>query len=366
MKDIPLYKQIKNYIITQIQSGALRPDDRVPSEAELAKLFRVSQITSKNALIELVDEGYIYRIQGKGSFVSQEASENKITVKNDIQNPPKNETGLIGVLLPSLNATVEFRLLYYLDKYIYERGFKMLMHNCHESLEEESSAIQSFLDSGVEGLIIFPTLDEHYNESILRLSLDKFPLVLIDRYLKRVNTNAVTSDNIQASFDAINHLISLGHRKIAYLSPEITNSTTEDRALGFEKAFLENKLSIDKNLWCTINLKTIDSNEDYDFIYNFLKNNPDITAVFTVNNRMLNLTIKALNALNRKISDEIEVFTFDEPDMNNINYILQDYKSICSNAVDLLISQINSSEFSTSNIVIPAKLVLCEKYKQQL
>jgi GntR family transcriptional regulator, arabinose operon transcriptional repressor len=361
MKDIPLYKQIKNHIISQIQSGVLRAGDRVPSEVELAKLFRVSQITSKNALIELVDEGYIYRVQGKGSFVSQEASENKILPKNDIQNPSKNETGLIGVLLPSLNATVEFRLLYYLDKYIYERGFKMLMHNCHESLEEESSAIQSFLDSGVEGLIIFPTLDEHYNESILRLSLDKFPLVLIDRYLKRVNTNAVTSDNVQASFDAVNHLIYSGHRKIAYISPEITNSTTEDRALGFEKAFLENKLSIDKNLWCIISLKTIDSDEDYAYIYDFLKNNPEITSVFTVNNRMLNLTIRALNSLNRRINGDIEVITFDEPDMSSVSYILQDYKSICSNAVDLLISQINSSEFTTSNIVVPAKMILCDK-----
>lgn len=358
MKDIPLYKQIKKHIIDQIQAGILRAGDRVPSEIELAKLFRVSQITSKNALIELVDEGYIYRVQGKGSFVTQEASENKIIPNTAIENPPKSQSGLIGVSFPYLNTKVEYRLLYYLDKYIYERGFKMLMHNCRESSEEESSTIQSFLDSNVEGVIIFPTLDEHYNESILRLSLDKFPMVLIDRYLKKINTNIVSTDNVKASFDAVNYLINEGHRKIAYISPEITNSTTEDRALGFEKAFLENKLSIDKNLWCIIDLKTIDSDKDYDYIHNFLANNPEVTAVFTVNNRMLKLTTKALEALGRKIPDEIEIFTFDEPDTDNVNYILQDYKSICSNAVDLMISQINSSEFSTSHIIVPAELVL--------
>jgi DNA-binding LacI/PurR family transcriptional regulator len=363
MKDIPLYKQIKNHIIDQIQAGILRAGDRVPSEAELAKLFRVSQITSKNALIELVDEGFIYRVQGKGSFVSQEASESKASPNIVIHNIPQNKTGLIGVLFPSLNIKVEFRLLYYLDKYIHERGFKMLMHNCRESSEEESSTIQSFLDSNVEGLIIFPTLDEHYNESILRLSLEKFPFVLIDRYLKKINSNIVTSDNVQASFDAVNYLIHQGHRKIAYISPEITNSTTEDRALGFEKAFLENKLSIDKNLWCIVDLKTIDSDKDYEYIYDFLASNLDITAVFTVNNRMLNLTVKALTALNKRIPDDIEVFTFDEPDMKNISYILQDYKSICSNAVDLLISQINSSEFNTSHIVVPTELIYRDKCK---
>ncbi|WP_163195158.1 GntR family transcriptional regulator [Clostridium thermarum] len=357
MKDIPLYKQIKNHIIDQIQAGVLRAGDRVPSEAELAKLFRVSQITSKNALIELVDEGYIHRVQGKGSFVSQEAPESKTVSNAVIQNVCQNKTGLIGVLFPSLNIKVEFRLLYYLDKYIYDRGYKMLMHNCRESSEEESSAIQSFMDSNVEGLIIFPTLDEHYNESILRLSIEKFPLVLIDRYLKKINTNIVTTDNVQASYDAVNYLIQQGHKKIAYISPEITNSTTEDRAIGFEKAFLENKFSIDKNLWCIIDLKTIDADKDYEHIYAFFRNNPDISAVFTVNNRMLNLTVKSLNALNRRIPDDIEVFTFDEPDSNNINYILQDYKTICSKAVDLLIAQINSTEFTTSHIVVPPKLI---------
>lgn len=363
MKDLPLYKQIKKHIIDQIQGGILRAGDRVPSEIELAKLFRVSQITSKNALIELVDEGYIYRVQGKGSFVTQEASENKIIPSTAVENPPKSQSGLIGVSFPYLNTKVEHRLLYYLDKYIYERGFKMLMHNCRESSEEESSTIQSFLDSNVEGVIIFPTLDEHYNESILRLSLDKFPMVLIDRYLKKINTNIVSTDNVKASFDAVNYLINQGHRKIAYISPEITNSTTEDRALGFEKAFLENKLSIDKNLWCIIDLNTIDSDKDYDYIHNFLANNPEITAIFTVNNRMLNLTTKALKALHRKVPDDIEIFTFDEPDMDNINYILQDYKAICSNAVDLIISQINSTEFSTSHIIVPAELVLRDTKK---
>lgn len=362
MKDLPLYKQIRNYIVEQIESGILRAGDRVPSEVELADLFHVSQITSKNALISLVDDGFVYRIQGKGTFVS----ENTLQIKNSSGSgksvKQNNNKNLIGVIFPSFKTKVDYNLLYHLDKYIHKKGFNMVMHNCEENIQDESLTIQNFLEIGVEGLIIFPTLDEHYNESILRLSLDKYPLVLIDRYLKKIKTSSVCSDNLQGTFKAINHLISLGHRKIAYISPAITNSTTEDRAQGFEKAFLHNRLSINKNLWCIIDLEIIDSDDDYNYILNFLKKNNDVTAIFTVNSRMFNITYKALKELNKRVPEDIELFAFDEPDVPNISYILQDYKSICFNAVETLTTQINTTNFEPTQITIPVELIVKNTY----
>lgn len=67
---IPLYYQIKARLLEAIESGQLKPGDRVPSERELTTQFSVSRMTARQALSELETQGYLYRLQGKGTFVS--------------------------------------------------------------------------------------------------------------------------------------------------------------------------------------------------------------------------------------------------------------------------------------------------------
>ena len=66
----PRYQQLKDLIITRISSGELGPKDRVPSENELVESMNVSRMTANRALRELTDEGYVERIAGRGTFVS--------------------------------------------------------------------------------------------------------------------------------------------------------------------------------------------------------------------------------------------------------------------------------------------------------
>lgn len=71
---IPIYQQIKNAIIGQIVNGELQEDEKIPSIRSLAQDIRISVMTIKKAYDELANEGYIFYIQGKGTFV---ASKNK-------------------------------------------------------------------------------------------------------------------------------------------------------------------------------------------------------------------------------------------------------------------------------------------------
>ncbi len=66
----PRYQQLKDFIIEQISSGELQPLDRVPSENDLVESKSVSRMTANRALRELNDEGYVERIAGRGTFVS--------------------------------------------------------------------------------------------------------------------------------------------------------------------------------------------------------------------------------------------------------------------------------------------------------
>ena len=68
--ETPLWLQLKSILQGKIQSGELRQDSRLYSEHELCRMFSVSRTVVREALSELVHERYIYRIQGKGTFIS--------------------------------------------------------------------------------------------------------------------------------------------------------------------------------------------------------------------------------------------------------------------------------------------------------
>ena len=68
---IPIYEQIKNQIKAQIVSGDLKADEALPGMRTLASDLKVSVITTKRAYNDLEQEGYIYSMPGKGSFVKK-------------------------------------------------------------------------------------------------------------------------------------------------------------------------------------------------------------------------------------------------------------------------------------------------------
>jgi GntR family transcriptional regulator, histidine utilization repressor len=70
-KRIPMHQQIRKYILQKIRNGKWRPEDRIPSEHELTRKFRVSRMTVLQAVRDLCKDGLLTRQQGSGTFVAQ-------------------------------------------------------------------------------------------------------------------------------------------------------------------------------------------------------------------------------------------------------------------------------------------------------
>ncbi|MEG1134735.1 MAG: GntR family transcriptional regulator [Cellulosilyticaceae bacterium] len=66
---VPLYYQLKKIIIDMIENEEIKPDETIPSEPKLMTIYDLSRTTVRKAIDELVNEGYLYKIQGKGTFV---------------------------------------------------------------------------------------------------------------------------------------------------------------------------------------------------------------------------------------------------------------------------------------------------------
>lgn len=67
---IPLHEQLLNILEDEIENGKWGPNEKIPSENELSSHYGISRMTVRSVLTDLVREGWLYRVQGKGTFVS--------------------------------------------------------------------------------------------------------------------------------------------------------------------------------------------------------------------------------------------------------------------------------------------------------
>jgi GntR family transcriptional regulator, arabinose operon transcriptional repressor len=322
----------------------------------LAHQFKVSRITIKKALDDLVEKGIIYRIQGKGSFVSMEAGSEPMVYQHD---PSFKRGKMVALLMPRVDARYNTAILSEIEKTLNEQGYTLIFCQTQDSQQLEQIKLKQVLDLGVEGIIIYPVEGETYNEEVLKLTLEGFPLVLIDRYFRGIDANSVCSDNFQGAYDATRHLLNLGHNRIGIISTEHHGTTSiEDRILGYEKALTDYKTSIDQRLYL-LNLEILKKEDNKKKIQEFLRKNPDMTAVFAISNGIC--LLDAAEELGIDIPKDLSTVMFDDYDLADFmqpspTCIQQNEKEIGKKAADLLVSTIEDPKLKRQKILVPIHL----------
>ncbi|GGE15840.1 hypothetical protein GCM10011571_16830 [Marinithermofilum abyssi] len=76
---VPIYYQLEEHIKSQIEKGELKPGDCLPSEREYSEKYGISRMTVRQAINNLVSDGYLIRQKGKGTFVSERKFEQKLS-----------------------------------------------------------------------------------------------------------------------------------------------------------------------------------------------------------------------------------------------------------------------------------------------
>ncbi|MCJ8007475.1 GntR family transcriptional regulator [Lederbergia wuyishanensis] len=353
---VPLYKQIYENILQKIQTGELKHGDKIPSEKELADGFQVSRITSKKALDLLAQEQIIERVQGKGSFVNYlvEETENML---NSIQTLGVKKELTIGLVLPGFSDSYGAKLVQSIENNTSKYGANLLIKLTRDKIEDEEKAIEELVEAGVKGIIIMPIHGEHYNHKILELVLKKFPIILVDRYLRGIQANAVFTDNINASKKATEYLMSLGHQYIAYITPPYDGTTVlEDRMKGYQLAHTEQHKPLNPDYIFTndgsdlafINNKKREYEIEIENMRNFILNHPEITAFVACRNAFATILLHVIESLDKKVPEDYSIVCFDG--MHSIigkhpfTHIKQLEDEMGAITVKRLISQINGEE----------------------
>ena len=229
-----LYTEIYEQLRAQIERGELLPEDRLPSEEALAEAHSVSRITVKKALERLKEDGLIHRVQGRGTFVSR-----AMPAERKPQEARRSRQ-LIGIVLEHVSSAFGLNMMYYMIQALDKAGYKTCIRFTFGSTEKESAEIDDLLAMDVAGLIIMPCHDSHYNLTILRLILENFPVVLVDKRMHGLPVRSVSTDGREAMRRLTHHLWERGCKTAALLTIDpASTSSLGDRAEGFYKGLEE-------------------------------------------------------------------------------------------------------------------------------
>jgi GntR family transcriptional regulator of arabinose operon len=324
----PLYEQIFEALREDVRSGKYDIGSRVPSEKELADAYNVSRITSKKALELMAAEGLIVRKPGKGSFVA-DPSEQAAAVAGPGRNGGKAARAggklIIGLIMTDFGDSYGTGLVYGMEEASRKFESYLIVRRTFGIPSYEEEAIKGLLEIGVDGLIIFPAQGEYFNAEILKLVIDKFPFVLVDRHLKGISAGSICTDNVAGAKLGIEYLFNLGHKHIGLLTPPPRDTTAvEDRIEGFVQAHAEKGIPVDRDLWIEEILSTLptaytedNKTKDIQIIKEHLQNHPHITALFAMEYNIAVLAREAANQLGRSVPEDLSVICFDCPDSND-------------------------------------------------
>ena len=348
------------YFRERILDGRLPEGTRLPTELALAAEHQISRDTVRQALALLVDEGLLERVPRRGTFVKQSSPMEKVEAN---QSNDKR----IGLVLNRPPASqLNMDILIGVEQAAKSHGYHVSFTYAEENQAQQARDIARLLNSRVQGLIIFPVSNSMHDESILHLQEEQVPFVLIDRYIPDIEADYVGPDNIGGGYRATEHLLILGHKRIAFMkSYDDTLQTTSvrDRWEGYRKALHEYNIPYDESLLVPqTDTPKIAMRECYEA---FLSRADRPGAVFAVNDIVALELMKTAQHLGIHIPQDLALVGFDDlsyaahlsPPLTTVAQPLMD---VGLRAGNLLISRIEGRTGPSEHIELPTSLIVRE------
>ncbi|MBK7103743.1 MAG: LacI family DNA-binding transcriptional regulator [Ignavibacteriae bacterium] len=272
------------------------------------------------------------------------------------------ETKSIGLIIKEIDNPHFAKVMKGVYDTASEFGYSVLLGSSELKAEKEAEIINTMLSKRVDGLIISPIQNDVRNFiSLANLMSNNIAFVIlgmIDNY----TVNSVDIDNRKAAYEAVVHLIKLGHKKIAYFGGPPHSGHAQKRLLGYQNAMNENLIPINEEFIFVVGPNIEDS---YNLAYElFSKKEKELpTAVFCYNDLSAIGVINALEKLNIKVPEDVSVFGFDNIDFGKylkfpLSTIDMPAHKIGEEATKLLIKVIQSKgEIKNEKVIIEHKVV---------
>ena len=270
----------------------------------------------------------------------------------------------IGVVVCEIANNFFSQAINGIESVAYNRGYHVIISQSHESYEREVVNVEHLASRSVDGLLVSLSAETDHIEHFKKLHDKGFPIVFFDRITDEIETHKVVADNYKGAYNATQHLIDAGYKKIAHLSSAPHLSISKERMNGYRTALADNKIPVNeayiKN--CTHGGMIFKELEDAVKSLMHLKDKPD--AIFSAGDRLTVSCLQVLKTLEISVPEDVALMGFSNSPLGelmnpSLSAVKQPAFEMGQTATELLIKIIESkravTEFET--IVLQTEVI---------
>ncbi len=265
---------------------------------------------------------------------------------------------VVGTVIPDI-ANPFFAILFRgIEDAMAARGYSVIMANTDDELEREQSSIAMLRGRQVDGLLIATARRE--DPIINALTAGEFPFVMVNRHTDPIAGNTVVPDDYAGAIAAVEHLIELGHRRIAHIAGSDEMSTGYTRARGYRDTLERHNLAVDPDL---IVHGSFRAPGGYEATRQLLALAQPPTAIFAVNDLAAVGALRAIEEAGLQTPGDISIVGF-----NDISTVLGTTRLLTTvhlplhemgrAAAERLLAQITSGTTAPEPLVMSVELIV--------
>ncbi len=278
-------------------------------------------------------------------------------INRQAQSLARGQTHVIGVLVPELGNGYIGEIIRGIDGELDQAGYDLMLFTTHRRAAKEANYVASLVQGVVEGLLL--VLPRNPADYLGVLSARSFPHVLIDHQGVDTHSPAVGATNWQGGFVATEYLISLGHRRIGFITGSMDLGCAQDRLEGYKAALRAHHLPILPELIY-----------EGDFFQNsgvaaanvLLDLSEPPSAIFASNDVMAMGAMDAIRHRGLRIPDDISILGFDNIPQSEMVFpplttIQQPLEQMGRVATQMLLDTLKEPVKRISRIELPTELI---------
>lgn len=273
----------------------------------------------------------------------------------------------IGIIVCEIANNFFSQAINGIESIAYNRGYHVIISQSHESFERETVIVDHLASRSVDGLLVSVssgTTDYNHFKQLYEKGL---PIVFFDRVTSEINTHKVIADNFKGAYDATEHLINNGFKRIGHITSAPYLSISMERLEGYKEALRKNNIEFDEKLVQHCHNGGMIYDEVEDALKKIFKLKQKADALFTAGDRITTTCMQALQKLGKKIPDDIAIIGFTNTTIGelfnpSLSVVRQPAFEIGQVATELLISMIESKRPVTEfeNKVLQTEMVIRE------
>lgn len=310
----------------------------------------VSRVINNSGRISAKTREKIKRIMQEMNYVPNSTARSLV----------KQETKMLSLLITDITNPFFTTLARGAEDAALKLGYKLLFGNSDENLSKEREYVDMVLSTRVDGLLFAPSSDASA-EHLAMLRLHQIPFVLIDREVPGVEADMVLGDNRDGALRLTEHLISLGHRRIAFVNGSASVSTARERGTGYREALKRHGIRYDPELVMECKFNHFD---DSDLLDRILALPEPPTAIFAANNVLAVSVIACLRDKGIGVPGRMSVACFEDVGLASrldpfLTVAVQPAYEFGYRGIHLLVERINRKDEEERQVVrFPSEMII--------